>query len=143
MPLERQLAAACTVYPYEASRILDVRVPGNPNAVPDREWFAPHFTFTPEQLREYITEDPLRAGQLITRSLDQRTMPSAYVVDDENGLYEVGWFDGDKHDIVRYEHVEDAATDFVLAYWGLPRLRKPDRPMTLWDRLRRLLRSRH
>lgn len=65
MTLEQQLAAACTVYPYEASRILDVYIPGNLNGVPDREWFAERFTFSADQLREYILEDPMRAGDLI------------------------------------------------------------------------------
>lgn len=44
---QEQLAAACTVYPYEAAQILGARQKGNINEVPDREWFTKTFTFSP------------------------------------------------------------------------------------------------
>jgi hypothetical protein len=118
-----QLAAACTVHNYEASRLLDVRQPGRLNEVPDREFVKNIFKFSRTDLFEYIRANPGLADALHGRSLDQRGTPSAFM-EDAPGGYKVGWFDGSEKELRFHERIEEAAADFVLGFWGMPRTMK-------------------
>jgi hypothetical protein len=50
---------------------------------------------------------------------------SAYIDRRPGGGYDVGGFDGTTHQISYRHKREDAAADFVLAFWGLERLERP------------------
>ena len=89
VPRSMQLAAACTVHDYAASRLLEVRQPGKLNEVPEREYFNSIFEFSRTELLEYIRANPGLAETLHGRSLDQRCIPSASMVDAPGG-YKVG-----------------------------------------------------
>lgn len=123
VPRSMQLAAACTVRRYEASRLLDVRQPVNLNEVPDQGYFNSIFDFSETELAEYIRANPGLAETLHGRSLDQRGIPSAFIVEAPRG-YKVGWFDGTEKELRFHERIEEAAADFVLAFWGMPRTMK-------------------
>lgn len=123
-PVEKQLAAACMAHPYEASQILGARYPHRPNEIPSREWLRGQFTFTAQELRAYVLEVPQRAREIENRALDNRTSPGPYIWDLGDGFH-VGWYDGPPaqvHDVYFHPDIDEAAADFVLAYWGLPRL---------------------
>lgn len=121
--LEKQTAAACMVHPYEATQILGVRDEARPNGIPSRESLRDQFTFTAHDLHAYIVAAPMRASEIQNRALNNRAIPAPYMKS-VNGGFHVGWYNGPPH---RFRHVffhhniDDAAADFVLTYWGLPR----------------------
>lgn len=123
-PVEKQLAAACMAHPYEASTILGVRDEHRPNGIPSAEWLSKQFTFTSQELRAYILDAPTRAKEILQQSLDNRSSPAPYIWDVAGGFH-VGWYDGKLGGFSKasfHQRIEDAATDFILMYWGLPRL---------------------
>lgn len=123
-PLDQQMEAACTVHPYDASRVLGVFDNTRPGGVPSSESLRQHFSFSAGQLRSYILDTPLRAGDILNRALDNRAFPAPYVEDAEGG-FNVGWYHGPparRTDVYFHPNFEDAITDFVLAYWRMPRL---------------------
>lgn len=123
-PPEKEMAAACMVHPYEASQILGVREEHRPNGIPLRESLREQFTFTAQDLHAFILETPMRAGEITNRALNNRASPAPYIWNVGNGFH-VGWYDGPPgqvHDVFFHQHIDEAAADFVLAYWGLPRL---------------------
>lgn len=123
-PLDKQLAAACMVHPYEASQILGIRDEQRPNGIPSRESLCDQFTFTAQELRAYILNAPMQATEIHNRSLDNRSSPAPYIWGVVGGFH-VGWYDGTRGGFSNtsfFERIEDAAADFVLTYWGLPRL---------------------
>lgn len=124
--LEEQLKLACTVYPWEAARLIETYLEGRPNGVPDRDWFSRLFTFTPQQLRDYISrsDNDGLAEQIQGRALDNRGIPNAYLIMQGDG-YEVGWYDCERTQKRRHETLVDAASDYVLLFWGLPRADPP------------------
>lgn len=120
---EDQLYAACRVYHgYETAKKLHLYHPGNLNGVPSREWFRGNFEFSQRELMDYIQRNEGLAFKLLNWSIDNRGVPSAYMVPVDNG-YTVGWFDGERHDERFFGNIELAAADYVLAFWGLPRLK--------------------
>lgn len=122
--VEKQLAAACMARPYEASQILGVRDEHRPNGIPSRQWLSQQFTFTADELHAYVLELPQRAREIENRALDNRASPAPYIWDLGDGFH-VGWYDGPPaqvRDVYFHAHIDEAATDFILAYWGLPRL---------------------
>ena len=121
--VEDQLKAACTVHDYDAAHILGVYHLGKHNGVPDRRWFLKNFTFTSGQLLGYVREKGV-ARLLLDSSYDQRGFPSAYMTE-KDGCYEVGWFDGKRTAQRSFDDIDEAAADFVLAFWGLGRLPLP------------------
>jgi hypothetical protein len=96
-----QLAAACRV--YEIPRIL-----------------RNSFTFSKSELLNYIEANPEIAHSLYGKSLDQRWVPSAFMVEAAGG-FTVGWFDDERKELRFHHRIEDAATDFVLRFWNMPR----------------------
>jgi hypothetical protein len=114
-----ELAAACALYPnaYERLNIPEPEFRGN---VLSREQLRDRFTFTAAELRQYIETNPGLAEDLYDKSLSQRSTPSAFMVEAPGG-YSVGWYDDARSEEHFHERIEDAAADFVLAYWGLPR----------------------
>jgi len=80
-----------------------------------------YFTFSTQQLRDYIATSG-RAPELLQLSYDQRSTPSAYMMEVPDG-FEVGWYEGgvDGQDKRFHKDMEEAATDFVLAWWKMPR----------------------
>lgn len=113
---------ACTVYPWEAARLMEIYHEGRPNGVPDREWFLRLFTFTPQQLHDYLSrsDNDGLAEQIKGRALDNRGIPNAYLVR-QGDHYEVGWYDYQRTQKRRHKTPIDAAADYVLLFWGLPR----------------------
>jgi hypothetical protein len=119
--IDEQLEAATSVYPLEAAKILRANLPDELNGVPSRSWFAQRFTFQYEDLLEFLKDSPDIRQRAINRSLETRAGRSAYVVPLEDDTYEVGHFDGAREDVVRHTDEAAAVTDYVLAFWGLPR----------------------
>jgi len=113
-----ELAAACALYPDAYKRLKIAEFRGN---VVSRQQLRGRFTFTAAELRCYIETNPGLAEVLFDKSLDQRSTPSAFMAEAPGG-YTVGWFDHARSEERFHERIEDAATDFVLTYWGLPRL---------------------
>lgn len=124
--LEEQLRVACTVYPLEAAQLLGIYHEGRRNGVPERDWFVRLFTFTPQVLREYIgrSGDDGLAERIQGRAVDNRGVPNAYLVRDDD-RFEVGWYDGDMTQKRKHNSLVDAAADYVLLFWGLPRADPP------------------
>ena len=123
-PIEKQMEAACMVHPYEAAQILGLRDENRPNGIPSREWLSEQFNFSPQDLHTYILDAPTRAGEIYNRSLDNRSTPAPYIWAVGDGFH-VGWYDGPPdgfHGVLLHQHMDEAATDLVLTYWGLPRL---------------------
>jgi hypothetical protein len=113
----QQMAAACTVSWYEASRTLGARQPGQMNEVPDGDYFRRAFEFSRADLLRYVEDNGL-AEALYGKSLDQRCTPSAYI-QEASGGYDVGWYDERPHVLRFHCRLEDAATDFVLRFWDM------------------------
>lgn len=93
------------------------------NGVPDSEWFRERFTFTSDELLRYIRAAGI--GQhLSDKAGDNRGFPNPYLIDRQGG-YEVGWVEVDpvRHSAKRFfVDLDEAAADYVLAYWQLGRL---------------------
>lgn len=106
-----------------------MRQTGKRNGVPDREFFRAVFTFSQGSLLRYVESHPGLAQKLLEKSEDQRSTPSAYMSPRETG-YDVGWYDYGYAQVQHHRRIEDAATDFVLAFWGLPRFRQEDRALS-------------
>jgi len=118
------MAAACLVHPYESSRALGIHDEDSADGTPSREALGEQFTFSAEELREYIIDNPMRAGEIRDRALDNRGIPAPYILPVEGG-FQVGWYDGPpkgNKEVFFHRNAEDAATDYVLTYWGLRRL---------------------
>lgn len=94
----------------------------------DRRKTEPAFlTFRPEDLRGYLRSKP-EAVEAVFQGAPQDTRDhtrSAYIDRRPGGGYDVGGFDGFAHQISYQHKREDAAADFVLAFWGLERLERP------------------
>lgn len=85
------------------------------------------FTFRPNDLREYLHSLPEIVEAVFRRAPEDsrdHTRP-AYIDRRVGGGYDVGGFDGAAHQISYQHKREDAAADFVLAFWGLERLERP------------------
>jgi|GEM_PF-4106007 len=66
----------------------------------------------------------MRAGEIYDKALSNRASPAPYIWEVDGGFH-VGWYDGAPNgfsEVYFHDGLENAATDFVLAYWGLPRL---------------------
>lgn len=113
---DKQMAAACTISWYEASRLLGARQPGRMNEVPDRDYFSSVFDFTRADLLKYVKENDL-GEVLYGKSLDQRCVPSVYIQETSGG-YNVCWDDDKPQILCFHRSLDEAATDFVLRYWN-------------------------
>jgi len=115
-----ELAAACALYP-DAYKQLNIPEPEFRGNVASRRHLRDRFTFTASELYHYMEINPGLAESLYGKSLDQRSTPSAFMAEVPGG-YTVGWFDRAASEERFHQRIEEAAADFVLAYWGLPRL---------------------
>jgi len=115
-----ELAAACALYP-DACKRLNIPEPEFRGNVASRRRLRCLFTFTGAELRNYIEITPGLAETLYDKSLDQRSTPSAFMAEVPGG-FTVGWFDCGPSEERFHQRIQVAAADFVLAYWGLPRL---------------------
>ncbi len=119
-PVNLQLKAACTVYWWRASQILNFKQAGRVNDVPDGKEFTKRFTFSPIQLHDYLVSRPEAVNAIYNEAVGNRGMPNAYFIGAQVG-WEVGWFDGN-YSAQRYHLSKvDAATDYVLLFWGMGR----------------------
>lgn len=85
------------------------------------------FTFRPNDLREYLNSVPAAVEAVFQRAPEDTRDHTrrAYIDRRAGGGYDVGGFDGVAHQISYQHKREDAAADFVLAFWGLERLERP------------------
>lgn len=60
-------------------------------------------------IRHHLADEPALAEAWQTYSYDKRTKPRAYLDD-----CEVGYFDGKRHDFVRYDSRLDACADYIV-----------------------------
>jgi hypothetical protein len=123
-----QLAAACTLSTDDALRVLGVQRPDDPMDPRVREEIGKTFVFSPAELAEYVHNRRGLAEELYAKSVDQRSSPSVFIQETAGG-YNVGWigWGPDRPDYqpsaLRFHAtLDDAATDFVLAYWQMARL---------------------
>jgi hypothetical protein len=117
---DQLIAAACTINAYEASRLLGVRQAGNYNGVPDDDFFRAIFTFTEGDLKGYLGRNADTARDLVRRSSENRGIPAPFLRPTADG-YIVGLFGSARSRERQYAQLVDAATDFVLSFWGLSR----------------------
>lgn len=96
-----------------------MRQPSKHNEVPDGDYFRGVFDFSKMDLLTYIKENHL-TEPLLGKSYDQRCTPSAFMEEVSEG-YCVGWFDGSQKELRLHTSIENAATDFVLRFWDMPR----------------------
>lgn len=119
MTTREEMAAACSLYP-DACQLLNIPEPEFRGNVAGRAQVREHFSFTAAELRCYIEASPGLAETLYNKALDQRSTPSAFMTEVAQG-YCVGWYDSARSEERFHFRIENAATDFVLTYWGLPR----------------------
>ena len=112
---EEQLRIATTLDFLGARRLLR-----NPELRPSQ--MSHYLQFSKQELLDYIASKPGLGHELLERSLAQRVDESAYILE-IGGEFEVGRFSGDTGCSAQRRHtsIDFAATDFVLAFWGLPR----------------------
>ena len=72
------------------------------------------------EIARWFRENSYAARRLLAESSDKRFSPSSFMSEASNGLIRVGWFSrAAKYECVReFEHLEDAATDYVLFSLG-------------------------
>jgi hypothetical protein len=76
----------------------------------------------------YFRENSYAARTLLAESADKRFTPSSFIVEESNGLFRVGWFTtAVKYECVKeFQHLEDAATDYLLFSLGKGRWTPPE-----------------
>ena len=116
-----QLAAACLIYTCDASQRLGMPLTESAGSAANRENLRRRFTFSKAELKKYIHSTPGLAEKLLNASLDQRSSAPSAFIEPVGGGYNVGWFDGAKSRARFHSTIENAALDFVLLIWGLPR----------------------
>ena len=127
IPNEVQLQAACFVWDErEIKKVLEPYGAGSDfsdlRGTKKTEWAKKNFNFTSAELIAYLSADRERCERVLGYSCDQRWSPAPFL-NEIGESYEVGLFDGhEKREIQYFDKFEEAAADFVLFQWGLPRL---------------------
>jgi hypothetical protein len=120
----RELIAACTVDTSQAYAIAWwLCGVGARSDARRREIFARQIHFNAEELNEYVCGRPGLAAELFDIAGSYRGSDPCAYIEKAGEVYEVGWYDHGRSQIQVHRRFEDAATDFVLAYWHLPRWR--------------------
>jgi hypothetical protein len=71
-------------------------------------------------IARYFRENSYVARRLLAEASGKRFTPSTFISEKSDGLFRVGWFTrAAKYDCVKeFQHLEDAATDYVLFSLG-------------------------
>ena len=137
IPREVQIEAACSISYYEAFDILSEYVPGMKEWEPSKEsgraykeYITSHFDFTPEQLIKFMRNHKDQCKNLLIKSNDTRSTPNPFFSKWKDNQYRVGWVDPDLEETISqirvYGSLHEAAADYILLKWRLPRLKKID-----------------
>jgi len=75
------------------------------------------------EIAKYFRDHPETAEALLTESYDKRFTPSTFIVQEDAGLFRVGWFSSTAgYECVRdFSDLADAATDYLLFSLGRTR----------------------
>jgi hypothetical protein len=133
VPLEIQLEAACKLRLKETGDLMIRFDPGirawNRYAESFdsyREYIRGYFSFTPNELIEFLRVHPEICESLLQDSYDKRYSPSEFIEEWEDDQYRVGYFDqmGSPHSsqIHVFRSFAEATADYVLFSWGFSRL---------------------
>ncbi len=76
---------------------------------------------SPAEIVAFFTSDPDAANRVLWQSYNKRYSPSTFVEEAEGG-YRVGWFDGERKHLRRFSHLPEAVTDYLLFSFGRGRL---------------------
>jgi hypothetical protein len=76
----------------------------------------------PTDLVAYFSANPQAARRVLQHSYDKRYSPSTFI-EETNGGYQVGWFDGERRHLVHFAELAQAAADYLLFSFGRGRLR--------------------
>jgi hypothetical protein len=93
-----------------------------------------------DRLVSHLHAHPEICEQLLLASYNKRFSPSTFIEERGDGIYWVGWvphFGKIKH-IRAFNSFAQAATDYVLFSWGLPRLSKEQADWQKVDKYERL-----
>ena len=135
LPLEVQLQAACLPSVRESYELLVSFIPELKKWDPDHEShelykgrIKEHFKFSPVELIKYLEAHPEVCKTLLNDSYDKRYSPSTFIEEMKDGKYRVGWVTWNDNPLINQIRVFpafwEAAADYVLFSWGLPRLTK-------------------
>jgi hypothetical protein len=131
IPLEIQLEAICFPKLWQTYELLSSYSPEL------REWDPRRssteifkfkvrgvLNFTTRELILYLENHPEKCEELLCDSYDKRYSPSTFIEEWKN-KYRVGWSgSGDDRQLRVFPSFFEAAADYVLFSWGLPRLTK-------------------
>lgn len=76
----------------------------------------------PAVIVAFFRSDPDAAHRVLTQSYDKRFTPSTFLEEAEGG-FRVGWFDGGRQHVQQFTELAEAATDYLLFSFGRGRLR--------------------
>jgi len=76
---------------------------------------------TPAEIVTFFRSDPSAASRVLDQSYDKRYTPSTFVEEVEGG-YRAGWFDGARKHIRKFSGLSEAAADYLLFSYGRGRL---------------------
>ncbi len=135
VPLAIQLRAVCQPWHRDAYKVLAPFIPWHKRfrlrakSLADYEArIKYYFTFTAEALIAYLSEHSQTCTDLLLDCYDKRYTPSAFIEQWRNGSYRVGWVNRDGEPRITqirvFPTLVEAAADYVLFSWGLPRLTK-------------------
>ena len=75
----------------------------------------------PAEIVAFFTSDLAAANRVLGQSYDKRYSPSTFVEEAEGG-YRVGWFEGGRKHMRRFAGLPEAAADYLLFSFGRGRL---------------------
>ena len=70
----------------------------------------------------FFRSDPDASKRVLTQSYDKRFTPSTFL-EEADGGFRVGWFDGSRQHVQQFTEFAEAATDYLLFSFGRGRLR--------------------
>lgn len=86
------------------------------------EQFASVSELQPHAIVAFFRSDPAAAIRILTHSYDKRYTPSTFLEETDGGFC-VGWFDGTRQHVQHFSELPEAATDYLLFSFGKGRLR--------------------
>ena len=78
--------------------------------------------FAPADVVAYFRAHPEDANRVLSQSYDKRYSPATFVEETDGG-YRVGWFDGSRQHVQRFADSSEAVADYLLFSFGKGRLR--------------------
>lgn len=87
----------------------------------DLKEFAALAKGNPAEIVAFFKSDTTAANRVLWQSYNKRYSPSTFVEEAEGG-YRVGWFDGERKHMRQFHHLSEAVADYLLFSYGRGRL---------------------